>query len=261
MSGIDMKVADHVARITIDRPERMNSFDADAHVAFSAAIDRVQSDPSIRVAVLTGAGDRSFCAGRDLKWTAEMSRASQEERDQAAAQMQTVTRLQDRFDIVKPLVARVNGYALGGGLELALACDIIVCADHAEMGLPEPKRGLIAGALGLHRLPRQIAYHQAMGYLLTGRHFSAHRAFEMGLVNEVVPYADLDATVDGWVKDVLACSPESLRATKQSALDALHLPLSEARQFVSPMEAAWAAGTDRVEGPRAFAEKRSPRWS
>ena len=261
MTNITMDVVDHVARITIDRPERMNAFDVDTHEQFSAAIDRVEADDDIRVAVITGAGERSFCAGRDLKWTAEMSRASAEERADVDRRMAAITRLQFRHDITKPLIARVNGVALGGGLELALACDVIVAADHVEMGLPEARRGLIAGAMGIHRLPRQIPHHLAMGYLLTGRHFSAARAAEMGLVNEVVPSADLDAAVDSWVADIRRCSPAAIRATKQSAMEALHLSLEEAGEYRSDMERAWIVSPDRVEGPRAFAEKRSPDWA
>jgi enoyl-CoA hydratase/carnithine racemase len=251
----------HVARITIDRPERMNAFDDDTHVAFSAAIDRVEQDDDVWVAVITGAGERAFSAGRDLKFTATMSRATPEEQAASAAKLAPVTRLQDRFDIVKPLIARVNGFALGGGLELALACDIIVAADHAELGLPEPRRGLIAGAMGVHRLPRQMPYHVAMGHLLTGRHLSAARAYELGLVNEVVPYAELDGAVDAWTTDILACSPLAVRATKQSALDALHLSLREANRHVARWEATRRSSNDAKEGPRAFAEKRPPRWT
>jgi enoyl-CoA hydratase/carnithine racemase len=258
---IRFELDDHVASITIDRPERMNAFDDETHVAFSQAIDRVQDDDDVWLAVVTGAGDRAFCAGRDLKWTAAMNDASPEERAASAARMASATRLQDRFDIVKPIIARVNGFALGGGLKLALACDIIVAADHAELGLPEPRRGLIAGAMGVHRLPRQIPHHLAMGYLLTGRHLSATRAFEIGLVNEVVPAGRLDEAVDGWIADILACSPVAVRATKQSALDALHLSLREANAHVAPWEARRRASDDAREGPRAFAERRTPNWT
>ncbi|MEM7273310.1 MAG: enoyl-CoA hydratase-related protein [Actinomycetota bacterium] len=261
MTNIQFDVDGHVARITIDRPERMNAFDDVTHLEFSEAIDRFQADDDLWVAVLTGAGDRSFCAGRDLKWTAAMADASPEERARAAERMARVTRLQDRFDLVKPIIARVNGFALGGGLELALACDIIVCADHAEVGLPEPRRGLIAAAMGVHRLPRQIPYHLAMGYLLTGRHMTAARAYEIGLVNEVVPTAELDAAVDGWVADILACSPVAVRATKQSVTEALHLSLAEANRHVAPWEARRRSSADAIEGPKAFAERRPPNWT
>jgi enoyl-CoA hydratase/carnithine racemase len=258
---IRFDLSDHVARITIDRPERMNAFDDDTHVEFSQAIDRVEDDDDIWLAVITGTGERAFCAGRDLKWTAAMNDASPEEQARSAAKMAAATRLQDRFDIVKPLIARVNGFALGGGLELALACDIIVAADHAELGLPEPRRGLIAGAMGVHRLPRQIPHHLAMGYLLSGRHMTAARAYEIGLVNEVVPPERLDEAVDAWAADILACSPVAVRATKQSALDALHLSLREARAQVAPWEARRRTSDDAREGPRAFAERRPPRWT
>jgi dehydration protein DpgD len=261
MTAIRFDLHDHVARITIDRPERMNAFDDDTHVAFSAAIDRVEADDDVWVAVITGAGERAFSAGRDLKATATLSRATPQEQAASAAKLVGVKRLQDRFDIVKPLIARVNGFALGGGLELALACDIIVAADHAEFGLPEPRRGLIAGAMGVHRLPRQIPHHLAMGYLLTGRHLSAARAYEIGLVNEVVPYNDLDRAVDSWTADILACSPVAVRATKQSAMDARHLSLREANRHVAPWEATRRVSNDAKEGPRAFAEKRPPQWT
>lgn len=261
MSPIRLDVEGHVARITIDRPHRMNAFDDDTHVAFSDAVDRFEADDDLWVAVVTGAGDRSFSAGRDLKATAALNAGSPQEQARSAAKRATARRLQDRFDLVKPIIARVNGFALGGGLELALACDIIVAADHAELGLPEPRRGLIAGAMGVHRLPRHIPYHVAMGHLLTGRPMSAVRAYELGLVNEVVPYARLDAAVDAWVADILACSPVAVRATKQSALDALHLSLREAHTQVAPWEARRRTSEDAKEGPRAFSEKRPPRWS
>ena len=136
-----------------------------------------------------------------------------------------------------------------------------MAAEHAELGLPEPRRGLIAGAMGVHRLPRQIPHHLAMGYLLSGRHMTAARAYEIGLVNEVVPFEQLDAAVDAWVADILACSPVAVRATKQSALDALHLSLREANHHVAPWELRRRSSDDAVEGPRAFAERRPPEWT
>jgi enoyl-CoA hydratase/carnithine racemase len=261
MTVIRFDVDGHVARLTIDRPHRMNAFDDDTHLEFSEAVDRFEADDDLWVAVITGAGDKAFSAGRDLKATAALHQASAEEQAASAARRSRARRLQDRFDLVKPVIARVNGYALGGGLELALACDIIVAAEHAQLGLPEPRRGLIAGAMGVHRLPRHMPYHVAMGYLLTGRHLSAARAYELGLVNEVVPYDRLDAAVDAWVADILACSPVAVRATKQSALDALHLSLREANTQVAPWEARRRASDDAKEGPRAFSEKRPPRWT
>jgi len=149
---------------------------------------------------------------------------------------------------------------LGGGLELALACDIIIAADHAELGLPEPRRGLIAGGVGVHRLPRQIGLKPAMGYLLTGRHMSAARAYTLGLVNEVVPADQLQDCVAGWVADILRCAPLAVRATKQAAMLGLDETLAEAYQRTYSMEQLRQDSADALEGPRAFAEKRSPQW-
>lgn len=250
-----------VAIVRLNRPEAMNAVNAEIRRDLPVELARLEADPAVRAVVITGAGDRAFSAGRDLKWTATMNAASPEEQAASAAKLAGVTRLQDRFELTKPFIARINGFALGGGLELALACDILVAADHAELGLPEPKRGLIAGAMGVHRLPRHLPYHVAMGYLLTGRHFSAARAYELGLVNEVVPMAQLDAAVDAWVADIVACSPVAVRATKQSATEALHLSLREANRTVAPWEARRRTSADAKEGPRAFAEKRPPRWT
>jgi enoyl-CoA hydratase/carnithine racemase len=247
-----------VARIAIDRPERMNAFDIDTHEEFDAAIDRVENeDDDIRIAAITGTGERAFSSGRDLKWTAQVRRASDEARADVDRRMAALMRLQFRHDITKPLLARVNGVALGGGLEFALACDIIVAADHVEMCLPEARRALIAGAMGIHRLPRQLPHHLAMGFPLTGRHFSAQKAVELGLVNQVTPMEELDSAVDSWIAGIIRCSPAAIRATKESALNALHLSLADAGQYRGPMESAWPTSSDRIEGPRAFADKRN----
>jgi len=261
MERIDVQVQGHVARITINRPERRNAFDPDTHIEFSAALDRFESDDDLWVAVLTGAGDQAFCAGRDLKQLAESNARGAEGAAEDAAKMARVTRLTDRFELSKPIVAALNGHALGGGLELALACDIIVAAEHAELGLPEPRRGLIAGAMGVHRLPRQIPLKVAMGHLLTGRHMTAARAYELGLVNEVVPGGELGEAVQRWVDDILACSPLAVRASKQAAMAGLEVPLPLAGRVRYDWEERRRQSDDAREGPRAFSEKRAPNWT
>ena len=148
-----------------------------------------------------------------------------------------------------------------GAGEQALACDIIVAADHAEFGLPEPCRGLIAGSAGVHRLPRQIGLKPAMGYMLTGRHMKAQRAYELGLVNQVVPMERLDQTVEEWVSDILRCAPLAVRATKQAAMCGLDHSLPQAFYTAYPAERLRQNSEDACEGPRAFAEKRSPNWT
>jgi crotonobetainyl-CoA hydratase/dehydration protein DpgD len=251
----------HVAYITITRPEVMNALHPPASVELSGVWDDFAADDDAWLAVFTGEGEKAFSAGNDLKYTAEMSRLPAAERPNLAFPASGFGGLTSRFDLYKPIIARVNGFALGGGLEMALSCDIIVAAEHAELGLPEPRRGLIAGALGVHRLPRHIPLKAAMGHLLTGRHMTAQRGYELGLVNEVVPLAQLDATVDGWVNDILRCAPLSVRATKQAAMDGLQMSLPEAAKARYEWETRRRAAEDSVEGPRAFAEKRAPRWT
>jgi enoyl-CoA hydratase/carnithine racemase len=251
----------HVGYVTITRPERMNALHAPASRELGQVWDEFAADDDAWVGVLTGEGDKAFSAGNDLKYTAEMSRLSKDERPDLSMPSSGFGGLTSRYDLFKPLVARVNGFALGGGFEMALACDIIVIADHAEVGLPEPRRGLIAGAMGVHRLPRQAPLKAAMGYMLTGRHISAQRAYELGLVSEVVPLAKLDEAVEAWVQDILRCAPLSVRATKQAALEGLEMTLHEAAVARLDWEMRRRTSNDAVEGPRAFAEKRAPDWT
>jgi crotonobetainyl-CoA hydratase/dehydration protein DpgD len=154
----------------------------------------------------------------------------------------------------------VRGYALGGGFELALACDVIIAEDSATFGLPEARHGLIPGAGGLFRLTRQLPYRTALGHLLTGRPLSAARAYELGLVNEVAPGDALEATVDAWVQDILRCAPLAVRAVKQAAATSVDLPLPQAFATRYPWEEARMRSVDAREGPAAFAERRKPRW-
>ncbi len=260
MAVTEFQVDNHVAYITLNRPEAMNALNPELRWAMSQHFDEVAMNDDIWLAVVTGAGERAFCAGADLKHRALEHEASDEQLDEWS-RMGTETRpLNQRWEFPKPVIAKVNGFALGGGLELALACDIIVAAEHAELGLPEPRRGLIAGGVGVHRLPRQIGLKAAMGYLLTGRHMSAQRGYELGLVNEVVPAAELDACVDGWVEDILRCAPLAVRATKQVAMQGLDLRLDEANNKEYAAEIARRNSADALEGPRAFAEKRPPEW-
>lgn len=158
------------------------------------------------------------------------------------------------------MIARVNGHAFGGGFELALACDVIVAADTATFALPEAKLGLIAGAGGVFRLTRQAPYRVALGHLISGRPMTAARAYELGLVNEVVPAAELDACVAAWVADILRCAPLSVRAVKQAAAAAATMPLEHAFATRFPWEERRMHSADALEGPRAFVEKREPRW-
>ncbi len=256
----NFEIRDRVAYITLNRPKAMNALNPELRWELSRYFDEVESNDEIWLAVVTGAGDRAFCAGADLKHRAVERDADDEQRARWARMEAETTPLNLRWHFSKPVIAKVNGFALGGGLELALSCDIIIAAEHAELGLPEPRRGLIAGGVGVHRLPRQIGLKPAMGYLLTGRHMPASRAYELGLINQVVPMDDLDATVDEWVNDILRCAPLAVRATKETAMRGLDRSLSEAFAADYPAETARRESADAREGPRAFAEKREPSW-
>ena len=254
------EVKDKVAWITLNRPAAMNSINPELRWQLSEHLNEVENNDDIWLAVITGAGERAFCAGADLKHRAMERNATSEQLAKWRQLAQETKHIIERWHFKKPLIAMVNGYALGGGLEIAMACDIIVAADHAEFGLPEPRRGLIAGSAGVHRLPRQIGLKPAMGYLLTGRHMSAMRAFQLGLVNEVVPANELTDTVQGYVEDILRCAPLAVRATKEAAVKGLDHPLAQAFYTRYEGEVARQQSADALEGPRAFAEKRSPQW-
>lgn len=261
MAPILFDIRDHVATLTINRPEVFNAMDSHAHLALSKALDEIQANDDVRVVVLTGAGEKAFSAGRDLKELAAVSAMTDAQKQEVAERWTKVRRLTDRYDFFKPVIAKVNGMALGGGFELALSCDIIVAAEHATFALPEPRRGLIAMAGGVHRLPRQLPLKTAMGMMLTGRQISAAHAYQFGLVNEVVPVAQLDAAVASWVSDILECAPLSVQATKQCAMSGLGQSLEAAINGVYPLEERRRNSADSIEGPRAFAERRKPVWT
>ena len=243
---------DRIAYVTINRPEVMNALHPPANDELSRAWDDFAADPDVWVGILTGAGDKAFSAGNDLKYTAQHGVPRMPKGGFGG--------IVARHDLAKPLIAAVNGFALGGGLEIALACDIIVAAEHARFGLPEPRVGLMAAAGGVHRLPRHVPLKIAMGMMLAARHIPAAEAARIGLVNEVVPAADLLPAAERWAAAILECSPLAVQATKQCAMEGLDKPLAEAMSTPYPAMARLFASEDALEGPRAFAEKRKPAW-
>lgn len=248
-----LRVDGRVLHVTLNRPQVLNALHPPAHFELAAIFDAFAADGDLWIAVVRGAGKRSFCTGTDLKVRAEQGRDEYPPSGFAG--------LTHRFDLDKPVVAAVNGLALGGGLEIALACDLIVAAEHAKFGFPEPRVGLAAMGGGVHRLIRQLPDKVAMGLLLTGRQFSAQEAQAYGLVNEVVPGERLDDAVQVWVEDMQACAPLALRATKQVARRNFDFPtLAEAIGADYPAAERMLESEDAVEGPRAFAEKRDPVW-
>jgi enoyl-CoA hydratase/carnithine racemase len=257
---ITYRVADRIAYVTINRPQVMNALHAEANAEMLDAFTSFRADDDAWIAILTGAGDRAFSAGNDLRATAE--RTARGERRVAGAGV-ALGGITVGFECAKPIIAAVNGYALGGGFELAMACDVIVAAESARFGLPEPRVGLVAGMGGLHRLPQHVPFKIAMGMMLTGRQISAAEAAGLGLVNEVVPAGGLMAAALGWAQQMLECSPVSLRVTKQCVLAGLGLApeAAMAADRESGRMAELYGSADYREGPAAFAQKRTPQWT
>ena len=249
----------HLTIVTINRPASMNALDPDTNAELAEIFDAFAADPEQWVAIITGAGDRAFSSGNDLKETAKrMARGVPLETPVAG-----FGGLTSRFDLDKPVIAAVNGVAMGGGFEVALAADLIIAAETATFALPEPKVGLAALAGGLIRLPIHLGRKQAMGMILTGRRVSAQEGLAMGFVNEVVAPDQLMIAARRWAAEIMAASPMSIRASKAIVNRAADEPSIEAAykaQTGYPAAKALFRSEDMREGPRAFAEKRPPNW-
>ena len=245
----------HTLTVTIDRPDRMNALHPPANAELAQIFDDFAADPDLWVAILTGAGPRAFSAGNDLRWQAEGNAVTVPPTGFAG--------LTSRWDLDKPVIAAVNGVAMGGGFEIALACDIIVAADTAIFALPEPRVGLAALAGGLHRLPRTIGIKRAMAMILTARSVSAAEGKALGFVHDVVAPEALMDTARALAATICELSPMSIRASKQvvaRSLDTLSLREAYEGQMAHPaVEALWRSDDVR-EGPLAFAQKRKPEW-
>ncbi len=252
--SVELDVADGVARVTLNRPERMNAVDAATEAALEEVWDAIDGDPAIRCAVLTGAG-RAFCAGADMKEDGPGGLAYWAGAGEGGFGGIALGR---RPSV--PVIARVNGVALGGGFEMVLGCDLVVAAETASFGLPEPRVGRLP-LDGMVILPRRLPRPLAMGLLLTGRRIGAAEALAQGLVNQVAPLDELDAATDAWVRDILACAPLSLKAIKRAAGDTAHLTVPEARNARLPSLVAALQSRDADEGVAAFREKRAPVWT
>lgn len=240
--------------LTINRPEVLNALHPDAHREFADAFDRYAADSALRVAIVTGSGQRAFCVGTDLKALTATGDHTKPETGFAG--------VTHRFDLWKPLIAAVNGLCLGGGMEILAACDLGIAADHAEFGLPEPRVGLAALGGGLlQRLPRQIGMKDAMGLVLTGHRISALEARRIGLLNEVVPAAELLERARALAQEILACAPLAVQASKQVMLKSLEQAcLATTMHEDYPLAQRMLASEDAREGPKAFSEKRPPQW-
>ena len=244
---------DHLWIVTLNRPERMNALHSPAHLELDKIFDNFQEDEEAWVAIVTGAGDKAFSAGNDLKYQAEGGSMERVETGFAG--------LTSRYNLNKPLIAAVNGVAMGGGFEIALACDLIIASENASFALPEPKVGLAALAGGMHRLPRQIGLKRAMGMMLTGRTVLADEGKELGFVNEVVPQNELLMKAEEWAKMIMECSPVSIRTTKNVAINGLNYSsIEDAMNQKYESVNTLFNSQDFIEGPLAFSQKRKPDW-
>ena len=239
--------------VTINRPEVANALNREASHELEAVWNDFAANDDLWVGIVTGAGDRAFSAGNDLKAQAAGKRGPRPHTGFGGLAM--------RFDLAKPVIAAVNGLALGGGFELALACDLIIASENAYFGLPEGKVGMIASGGGVQRLPRIIPQKEALGIILTGRRVTAEEGRKLGFVNEVAPVSKALDVALTWAEQILEKAPVAVRAAKESVHASLDKPtLEEAIRTVYPIHSTLSDTEDFIEGPKAFAEKRKPVW-
>lgn len=253
--SVSFDVSENIARITIDRPERMNAIDADTHAHLAEIWNQVEGDSNIRCAVLTGAGSKAFSAGADMKDATGQSGV-----DYWRTFSSEGFRGISLKSMTKPVIARVNGLALGGGLEMVLGCDIVIAADHARFALPEAKVGRVPLDGGMVMLPRLIPRNIAMGMMMTGRMVPASEMARYGLLNAVVSLSELDDEVDRWANDIINCAPLSLKAIKTVSRQCAHLQPHQAYVEGTPELIDALNSEDADEGVLAFREKRDPVW-
>src|SRR6185437_8440806 len=242
---IEVKQSGRITVVTLNRPSVLNALHKPAHFELHDAFNWFCADPDQWVAIITGAGNQAFCAGNDLKWQAEGG--------ERGWNLSGFGGLALRFHCDKPIIAAVNGMALGGGFEIALACDLVIAAENATFGLPQPRIGLAALAGGLQRLPRQIGLKRAMDMILTGRRVSAQDGLEFCFVNEVVPAGEALDAAERWANQICQNSPMSIRASKQAVMEGLNASLPQAMhaQRDYPAVRHLLDSEDFIEGPKA----------
>jgi enoyl-CoA hydratase/carnithine racemase len=247
---------DKVVTITLNRPEAMNAVDPETHEELVGAWTRFRDDDSAWVAILTGAGEKAFSAGADLKKMIPRVVAPSHRRDRDLG-LGGITR---GIEIWKPMIAAVNGHCLAGGLELALACDFRIAAEHATFGLTEVRWAIMPGAGGTQRLPRAVPLAKAMEMILTAQPIDAAEAYRIGLVNRVVPLKDLMPTASEFARILCERGPLAVRAAKEAIIRGLSMPLADGLRLEAFLAGTLRGTEDAVEGPKAFAEKRAPKF-
>jgi E-phenylitaconyl-CoA hydratase len=251
---VDFEKRGHVAYITINRPEAMNALDPSSIQSLDRIWQEVKDDPAVRVSVLTGAGPKSFCTGTDMKSTPAPTECM------AAIYLRDGQPILPRMKMWKPIIAAINGYAVGGGLEIALACDMRIATTNAKFGLTEVKVASLAGLNGTQMLPRVLPHAIAMKMLLTGDMISADEALRYGLVSDVVEPASLMETASMYAEKIANAAPLSVQAAKQAAILGQDMPLEHGILFAHMLWGTLRDTEDRKEGFKAFAEKRQPQW-
>jgi enoyl-CoA hydratase len=245
-----------IARLTINRPEAMNAFDLETAKLIADRLREFDADPVLRVAIITGAGDKAFCAGADLK---KMHGGSHAGGINELWDFERQERLGQRLQVVKPVIAAVNGYCLAGGLEFALGCDIRIASTNASFGSPEVRWSILHG-FGAMRLPHTVGMSVAMEMLLTGERIDARRAYEVGLVSRLVEPAALLKTAEQIAEKISQNGPLAIRVTKELAWRGLHEHPDNMLRFYAAVTALIHETEDAKEGPKAFSEKRTPQF-
>ena len=265
MSALTFEKRDHIAYITLNRPEVYNAINPEMMVRLAEAWIEYNEDDELRAAIVTGAGEKSFCAGADLKRLIPLITGAREPEDEWDNRLRSDaslgrTALIRGYPLYKPVISAINGYCLAAGTELVQATDIRIAAEHATIGLTEVQRGIVPAGGGLSRLPRQVPYAKAMEILLVGDSISAEEARLIGLVNYVVPQSELMGKAEEFATKLAANAPLAVRKAKEAVLRMTGLPPKEANQIENTVIAEVMSSEDAREGPRAFAEKRTPEF-
>jgi E-phenylitaconyl-CoA hydratase len=252
----------HVAWVTLDRPEAMNAIDPEAHAALVNAWEHFRDDTDLRVAVLTGSGTKAFCAGVDLKRMGDFYRSvPAEQRVEVWNREPGIGGITRNLELGKPVIAAINGVCLGGGLELALACDIRLASENATFGLPEVKWAIIPGQGGTQRLPRAVPPSIALQMILTAEPIDAARAAQIGLVNHVYPLDRLREEAGALAVTIASHPPRAVQSALAAVRGGLSLPLVEGLRREQELANPLRDSPDNIEARAAFREKRPPRWT
>lgn len=252
--AVDYKKEGRIAIFTLNRPEAMNALNMETMRQFHEALKDFRDDDGLWVGIVTGAGEKAFCGGADIKDTLPFMK------EHSRSQWAMPASIMRGLELWKPMVAAINGMALGGGLEMALACDIRIAAENARLGTPEVTLGLIPGWGGTQRLPRAIPWCKAAELLLMGKLIDAQEAYRIGLVNQVVPQAEVLSTAKEWAEALCQAAPLAVRAAKEAMLRGSAMTIEEGLRLENALVASVMATEDFIEGTTAFVEKRKPNY-